>query len=88
VVLVPFADFLNHDPSCHTFLKWDEQQQAVVLRPDRSYAAGEQVRLEVAGYSAGRLLVVQEESRCTGVNNAAESRKKLGGLIAAVPPSI
>jgi hypothetical protein len=52
VVLVPFADFLNHDPSCDAFLEWDEQQQAVVLRPDRNYTAGEQVNLLTAGYVA------------------------------------
>lgn len=43
IVLVPFADFLNHDVSCEAFLVWDDQQQAVVLRPDRSYRPGEQV---------------------------------------------
>lgn len=44
VVLVPYADLLNHDTSCEAYLVWDEQQQSVVLRPDRSYKAGEQVR--------------------------------------------
>lgn len=43
VVLVPYADLLNHDVASEAYLVWDEQQQAVVLQPDRKYKAGQQV---------------------------------------------
>lgn len=43
-VLVPWADLLNHDPTADCYLDWEEGVQAVVLRPDRDYKPGEQVR--------------------------------------------
>eukprot|EP00878_Enallax_costatus_P028717 GHUV01031052.1.p1 GENE.GHUV01031052.1~~GHUV01031052.1.p1 ORF type:complete len:258 (+),score=106.58 GHUV01031052.1:375-1148(+) len=57
IVLVPFADFLNHDVNSEAFLVWDEQQQAVVLRPDRSYKAGDQVFISYGPKSSGELLL-------------------------------
>lgn len=49
VVLCPFADLFNHGCSSKAFLSWDEQQQAVVLTADRSYAAGDEVRARLCG---------------------------------------
>lgn len=43
VVLCPFADLFNHSCDSKAFLLWDAQQQAVVLRADRAYKAGEEV---------------------------------------------
>ncbi|KAF6255066.1 hypothetical protein COO60DRAFT_1272756 [Scenedesmus sp. NREL 46B-D3] len=57
VVLVPFADFLNHEPSCEAFLVWDERQHAVVLRPDRDYSPGQQVIISYGPKSSGELLL-------------------------------
>lgn len=54
VVLVPFADLLNHEPSCEAYLLWEEQQQAVVLRPDRDYSPGQQVGRQQAAGAAHR----------------------------------
>lgn len=41
--LLPFCDFLNHDPAATSFVTWDSDQQQVVLLPDRAYQAGQQV---------------------------------------------
>ncbi|WIA32213.1 hypothetical protein OEZ86_003062 [Tetradesmus obliquus] len=57
VVLVPFADLLNHEPSCEAYLLWEEQQQAVVLRPDRDYSPGQQVFISYGPKSSGELLL-------------------------------
>lgn len=42
--LVPWADFLNHDCRAEAFLDFDPASAAVVLRADRQYRPGEQVR--------------------------------------------
>jgi hypothetical protein len=68
VVLVPFADFLNHDPGCEAYLQWEEQQQAVVLRPDRDYSPGQQVgRQQAAGTAVGHKLCVSCPQLAAGV---------------------
>ena len=40
---VPWADMLNHSPHVSAFFEYDPASRSVVLRPDRSYRAGEQV---------------------------------------------
>jgi hypothetical protein len=66
-VLVPWADLLNHEPAADCYLDWEEGAQAVVLRPDRDYKPGEQVRAgraqgEARGLSCS--LRYQGERRC------------------------
>ena len=41
--LLPFCDFLNHDPAASSFVTWDSERQQVVLRPERAYEPGQQV---------------------------------------------
>ena len=42
--LVPWADMLNHSPSVSAFFEYDAGSRSVVLRPDKAYRRGEQVR--------------------------------------------
>lgn len=47
VALVPWADFVNHSPGCSAFVSLDADMAAggaVVLRADRNYIPGQQVR--------------------------------------------
>eukprot|EP00775_Hariotina_reticulata_P013031 gene13031-13160_t len=57
VVLVPFADLFNHDPSSEAYLVWEEEQQGVVLRPDKAYKPGDQVFISYGPKSNGELLL-------------------------------
>lgn len=43
-VLVPYADFANHDVGADCFLDYDAGSDCVGVRLDRGYAPGEQVR--------------------------------------------
>ena len=65
--LVPWADFANHDCAAATYLNWEPPSSAVVLRADRRYGVGDQVRgrggeawrcLAGPGLSAGPALLV------------------------------
>ena len=62
--LVPFGDLLNHDPAAECFLHWDDSLQAVVLRPDRPYQPGEQVRESVPSLPTAEQTVHQSSTQC------------------------
>ncbi|PRW56824.1 ribulose-1,5 bisphosphate carboxylase oxygenase large subunit N- chloroplastic [Chlorella sorokiniana] len=55
--LLPFADLLNHGPSCTSHLDWSAQDAAVVLRADRKYKAGEEVLVSYGDKTGGELLL-------------------------------
>jgi len=48
---------LNHGPDINTFLNYDKGARSVVLRTDRDYAAGEQVKVSYGQRSGGDLLL-------------------------------
>ncbi|PSC72364.1 ribulose-1,5 bisphosphate carboxylase oxygenase large subunit N-chloroplastic [Micractinium conductrix] len=53
--LLPFADLLNHSPSCTEFLDWDAAEGCVVLRADQRYRPGEEVHVSYGQKSGGEL---------------------------------
>eukprot|EP00887_Chlorella_sp_A99_P006062 scaffold22.g6062.t1 len=55
--LVPLADFANHDCAAACHLAWDAAAGGVVLRPDRGYAAGEEVVISYGERTSGELLL-------------------------------
>ena len=55
--LLPFADLLNHSPSCTSHLDWSAQDAAVVLRADCKYKAGEEVHVSYGEKTGGELLL-------------------------------
>jgi Rubisco LSMT substrate-binding/SET domain len=52
VVLVPYADLLNHTCECDAYLVWDPALCAVVMRTDRAYNVGDQVGCTMRVYHA------------------------------------
>lgn len=54
-MLAPWADLVNHDVDRACYFDWDGS--ALVLRPDRSYAPGEQVFASYGQKSSGQLLL-------------------------------
>jgi len=75
VVLCPFADLFNHSCDSQAFLLWDKQQQAVVLRADKAYKAGEQVRRVVGCQLSWRatfiLTLPSTHAGCTDTSQVA-----------------
>ncbi|KAI7843368.1 hypothetical protein COHA_003064 [Chlorella ohadii] len=55
--LLPWADLLNHSPSCASHLDWSAADAAVVLRADRKYRAGEEVHVSYGEKTGGELLL-------------------------------
>ena len=48
---VPWADMLNHSPHVSAFFEYDAGTSSVVLRPDKAYRKGEQVRALFADHT-------------------------------------
>ena len=48
---VPWADMLNHSPHVSAFFQYDAGTRSVVLRPDKAYRKGEQVRVLFADHT-------------------------------------
>nr|XP_025878296.1 fructose-bisphosphate aldolase-lysine N-methyltransferase, chloroplastic isoform X8 [Oryza sativa Japonica Group] len=55
VLLIPFADFLNHDGVFGSVLIYDEQKDVCEIIADRNYAVGEQVMIRYGKYSNATL---------------------------------
>lgn len=55
--LLPFADLLNHDPTCTAFFDWSAAEEAVVLRADRKYRQGEEAHACYGHKTSGELLL-------------------------------
>lgn len=56
-VLVPLADFANHDPKSTAFFDWEPASEAVVLQADRAYRPGQQVFISYGQKTSGELLL-------------------------------
>jgi hypothetical protein len=57
LAVVPWADMANQATSATAHLDWDESLRSVVLRPERAYAAGEQIFASYGQRSSGQLLL-------------------------------
>lgn len=55
--LVPWADCLNHDCRATAHLDWDAGAAGVVLRAERGYRRGEEVRISYGRKTSGQLLL-------------------------------
>ncbi|GAX78136.1 hypothetical protein CEUSTIGMA_g5578.t1 [Chlamydomonas eustigma] len=56
-VLIPWADFLNHDVSVTSYIQWDDQTRSIVLVTDREYQEGQQVYVSYGQRSSGDIML-------------------------------
>ena len=56
-VLCPWADFINHDSTCSSFLQLDQKNERIVLVADRTYCPGDQIVASYGQKTSGELLL-------------------------------
>ena len=73
LALCPWADFVNHTCAADAaHLDWDAAERAVVLRPGRAHAAGDEVLGSYGARSSGELLLSYGFAPCAQPGSEAE----------------